>query len=158
MLSKFIFRMNNRFTTDIYPRQKQIPAHNTKSFGLECWQIHLHRSRAASYNSCEVTKNISSGIILVQEPWTYGGSIRSKLRGWKLSQGNTKDKRPRAGHYVTPDITCSLMAQFSNNDVIAMTVRSATREGDRFILASTCMAQEEPAPPEILKKLVAFSD
>ena len=112
--------MNNRLTTDIYPRQKQIPAHNAKSFGLECRQINLHRSRAASYNLYEVTKSTSSGLILVQEPWTNGGSIKSKLRGWKLFQGNTKDKRPRAGIYVTPDITCSLMPQFSNEDVVAL--------------------------------------
>ena len=150
--------MNNRLTTDIYPRQKQIPAHNIKSFGLKCWQINLHRSKAASYNLCEVTKNISSGIILIQEPWTYRGSIRSKRRGWKLFQGNTKDKRPRAGIYITPDITCSLMPQFSNEDVVAVRARSVRREGDSFIFASTYMAQEEPAPPETLKELVAFSD
>ena len=149
--------MNDRLTTDICPRQKQIPAHNTKSFGLECWQINLHRGRAASYNLCEVTKNISSGIILVQEPWTYGDSIRSKLRGWKFFQGNTKDKRPRAGNNITPDITCSLMPQFSNEDVVAVRARSVRREGDSFIFASTYMAQEEPAPPETLKELVAFS-
>ena len=149
--------MNNRLTTDIYPRQKQIPAHNIKSFGLECWQINLHRSRAASYNLCEVTKNILSGIILIQEPWTYGGSIRSKLRGWKLFQGNTKE-RPRAGIYVTPDITCCLMPQFSNEDVVVVRARNVRREGDSFIFASTYMAQEELAPPETLKELVAFSD
>ena len=129
--------MNNRLTTDIYPRQKQIPGHNTKLFGLECWQINLHRSRAASYNLCEVTKNISSGIILIQEPWTYGGSIRSKLKGWKLFQGNTKGKRPRAGMYITPDIARSLMPQFSNEDVVAVRARSVRREGDSFIFAST---------------------
>ena len=150
--------MNNRLTTDIYPRQKQIPAHNIKSFDLECWQINLCRSRAASYNLCEVTKNISSGIILIQEPWTYGGSIRSKLRGWKLLLGNTKNKRPRADIYITPDSTCSLMPQFSNEDVVAVRARSVRREGDSFIFASTYLAQEEPAPPETLKELVAFSD
>ena len=99
-----------------------------------------------------------SGITLIQEPWTYGGSIRSKLRVWKLFQGNTKDKRPRAGIYITPGITCSLTPQSSNEDVVAVRARSVRREGDSFIFASTYMAQEEPAPPENLKELVTFSD
>ena len=50
------------------------------------------------------------------------------------------------------------MPQFSNEDVVAVRVRSVRKEGDSFILASTYMAQEEPAPPEILKEQVAFSD
>ena len=101
--------MSNRSATNALSNQKQIPARKTKSNGFECWQINLHRSKAASYNLCEVTKNIRSGIVLIQEPWTYGGAIRSKLRGWKLFQGNKKDKRPRACIYVTSDITCSLL-------------------------------------------------
>ena len=112
--------MNNRFTTDSSPRHKQIPAHKAKAFGLECLQINLHRSRAVSNNLCEVTKNISSGLILVQEPCTRAGSIRSKLTGRKFFQANTKDKRTRAWiyEYVTPDITCSFMLQFSTEDVV----------------------------------------
>ena len=50
------------------------------------------------------------------------------------------------------------MPQFSNKDVIAVRARSVRSKGNSFIFASTYMAQEEPAPPEILKKLVAFSD
>ena len=50
------------------------------------------------------------------------------------------------------------MPQFSYEDVVAVRVRSVRREGDSFIFASTYMAQEELAPPETLKKLVAFSD
>ena len=50
------------------------------------------------------------------------------------------------------------MPQFSNEDVVAVRARSVRREGDSFIFASTYMAQEEPAPPETLKELVAFSD
>ena len=46
---------------------------------------------------------------------------------------------------------------FSNEDVAAVRVRSVTREEDSFIFASIYMAQEKPAPPEILKELVAFS-
>ena len=73
--------MSNRSATNALSNQKQILARKTKSNRFECWQISLHRSKAASYNLCEATKNIRSGIVLIQEPWTYGGAIRSKLRG-----------------------------------------------------------------------------
>ena len=83
--------MSDRSAANASINQKQIPARKTKSNGFECWQINLHGGEAASYNLCEVTKNIRLGMVLIQEPWTYGGAIRSKLRGWKLFQGNKKD-------------------------------------------------------------------
>ena len=128
--------MSNRSTTNIVTNPKQTPARKTKSNGFECWQINLHRCMAASYNLCEVTKNICSGIILIQEPRTYGGSIRSKLRGWKLFQGYRKEVRPRACVNVTSDMTCSLMPQFSNEDVVAARVKNVRREGDSFVFVS----------------------
>ena len=30
---------------------------------LECWQINLHRCKTASYNMCEVTKSVRSGLV-----------------------------------------------------------------------------------------------
>ena len=59
--------MNNRITTNNIINPKKIPAQKTKLNGFECWQINLHRSKAASYNLCEVTKNIGSGKTLVQD-------------------------------------------------------------------------------------------
>ena len=148
--------MSNRSATNSSNNQKQIPSRKTKSNGFECWQINLYRSKAASYNLCEVTKNIRSGIVLIQEPCTNGDAIRSKLRGWKLFQGNNKDKRPRACVYVTSDMTCSLIPQFSSEDVVAVRVKNVRREGDSFV--SAYMALEEPASPVILKELLSFSD
>ena len=150
--------MSNRSTTNIVTNPKQTPARKTKSNGFECWQINLHRCMAASYNLCEVTKNICSGIILIQEPWTYGGSVRSKLRGWKRFQGYRKEVCPRACVNVTSDMTCSLMPQFSNEDVVAVRVKNVRREGDSFVFVLAYMALEEPAPPVILKELLSFSD
>ena len=150
--------MSNRSATNALSNQKQIPARKTKSNGFECWQSNLHKSKAASYNLCEVTKNIRSGIVLIQEPWTYGGAIRSKLRGWKLFQGNKKYKRPRACIYVTSDMTCSLIPQFSSEDEVAVRVKNVRREGDSFAFVSAYMSLEEPAPPVILKELLSFSD
>ena len=145
--------MSNRSATNPSINQKQTPARKTKSNGFECWQINLHRSKAASYNLREVTKKIRSSTVLFQEPWTDGGAIRSKLRGWKLFQGNKKGKRPRACIYVTSDITCFLIPQFSSEGVVAVRVKNVRREGNSIVFVSAYMALEEPAPPVILKKL-----
>ena len=150
--------MSNRSITNILINQKQIPARKIKSNGFECWQINLHRCKAASNNLCELTKNICSGIILVLEPWTYGGAITSKLRGWKLFQGNENDNYPRACIYVTSNMTCSLIPQFSSEDMVAVRVKNVRREEDSFIIASAYMTLEEPATPVILKELLSFSD
>ena len=63
---------------------KAITAPKLSLHNLECWQINLHRCKAASYSMCEVTKKVHSGLVLAQEPWTYATKIRSKLRGWNL--------------------------------------------------------------------------
>ena len=132
--------MSNRSTANASINQKQISARKTKSNGFECWQINFHRCKAAGYNLCEVTKNIRSGIVLIQEPWTYVGAIRNKLRRWKLFQGNKKDKRPRACIYVTSDMTCFLIPQFASEDVVAVRVKNVRREGDSFVFVSANMA------------------
>ena len=61
----------------------------------ECWQINQQKCKAASYNMCEVIKNVRLGLVLAQEPWTYDTKIRSKLVGWNLFQGIEKGNRSR---------------------------------------------------------------
>ena len=34
---------------------------------LKCWQINQHRCKTASYNMCEVTKSVRSGLVLAQQ-------------------------------------------------------------------------------------------
>ena len=55
-------------------------------------------------------------------------------------------------------MTCSLIPQFSNEDVVAKRVKNVRREGDSFVFVSAYTALEEPAPPVILKELLSFSD
>ena len=55
-------------------------------------------------------------------------------------------------------MTCFLMPQFSNEDVVAVRVKNVRREGDSFVFVSAYMALNEPAPPVILKELLSFSD
>ena len=125
---------------------------------LECWQINLHRCKAASYNMCEVTKNVRSGLVLAQKPWTYATIIRSKLRDWNLFPGIEKVNRPRACIYATPDLCCSLIPMFSNEDIVAVRVNNVCQSGDSFVFVSAYMAAEEPAPPNLLRDLLVFAE
>ena len=103
---------------------KAITAPKLSLHNLKCWQINLHRCKAASYNMCEVTKNVRSGLVLAQEPWTYATKIRSKLRGWNLFQEIEKGNRPRACNYAAPDLCCSLIPMFLNEDIVAIRVNN----------------------------------
>ena len=55
-------------------------------------------------------------------------------------------------------MTCSLIPQFSSEDVVAVRVKNVRREGDSFVFVSGYVALEEPAPSVILKELLSFSD
>ena len=107
---------------------------------------------------CEVTKSVRSGLMLVQEPWTYATKIRSKLRGWNLFQGIGKSNRRWACIYATPDLCCSLISMFSNKDIVAIRVNNVCRKGDSFVFTSAYMAAEEPAPPNLLRNLLVFAE
>ena len=135
---------------------KAITAPKLSLHNLECWQINLHRCKAASYNMCEVTKNVRSGLVLAQEPWTYTTKIRSKLQDWNLFQGIETGNRPRACIYATPDLCCSLIPMFSNENVVAVRVKNVCPSGNSFVFVSAYMAAEEPAPPNLLRDLLVF--
>ena len=105
--------MAQSYSGQLDKSNKIITAPKLSLHNLEFWQINLLRCKAASYNMCEVTKNVRSGLVLVQEPWTYAPKIRSKLRGWNLFQGIEKGNRPRACIYATLDLSSSLIPMFS---------------------------------------------
>ena len=60
--------------------------------------------------------------------------------------------------YVTSHMTCSLIPQFSSEDVAAVRIKNVRREGDSFIFVLAYMALEQPVPPVILKELLSFRD
>ena len=107
---------------------------------------------------CEVTKDVRSGLVLAQEPWTYATKIRSKLRDWNLFQGIEKGNRPRACIYATPDLCCSLIPMFSNEDIVSVRVNNVCQSGDSFVFVSAYMAAEEPALPNLLRDLLVFAE
>ena len=136
---------------------KAIMAPKLSLHNLECWQINLHKCKATSYNMCEVTKNVRSGFVSAQEPRTYATKIRSKLRGWNLFHRIEKGNRPRACIYATPDLCCSLIPMFSNQDIVAVRVNNVCQSGESFVFVSAYMAADEPAPPNLLRNLLVFA-
>ena len=47
---------------------------------------------------------------------------------------------------------------FSNEDIVAIRVNNVCREGDSFVFVSAFMAAEEPAPPNLLRDLLVFTE
>ena len=47
---------------------------------------------------------------------------------------------------------------FSNEDIVAIRVNNVCRKGDSFVFVSAYMAAEEPAPPNLLRDLLVFTE
>ena len=47
---------------------------------------------------------------------------------------------------------------FSNEDIGVIKVNNVCRKGDSFVFASAYMAAEEPAPPNLLRDMLVFTD
>ena len=69
-----------------------------------------------------------------------------------------KGNRPQACIYVTPDLCCSLIPMFSNEDLVAIRVNNVCQKGDSFVFVSAYMAAEEPPPPNLLRDLLVFTE
>ena len=61
--------------------------------------------------------------------------------------------RPRACIYATPDLCCSLITMFSNEDIVASRVKNVCQTGYSFVFVLAYKAAEEPAPPNLLRDL-----
>ena len=72
----------------------------------------------------------------------------------RIENGN----RPQACIYVTPDLCCSLILMFSNEDIVAIGVNNVCQKGDSFVFVSAYMAAEEPAPPNLLRDLLVLTE
>ena len=73
---------------------------------------------------CEVIKNVRSGLVGARKPWTNDTKTRSKLRGLYLFQGIEKGNHPSACMYATPDLCCSLIPIFFDEDIVAVRVNN----------------------------------
>ena len=76
----------------------------------------------------ELTKNVRSGLVLAQEPLTNATKIRSKLRGWNFFQDIEKGNCPLACIYATPDLCCSQILMFFDEDIVAVKAKIVRRK------------------------------
>ena len=67
--------MAQDYSRQLDKSNKAITAPKLSLHNLECWQINLHRCKTASYNMCENTKRVRSGLVLAQQPWTCAAKI-----------------------------------------------------------------------------------
>ena len=47
---------------------------------------------------------------------------------------------------------------FSNEDIVAVRVNNVCQSGDSFVFKSAYMAAEEPAPPNLLRDQLVFTE
>ena len=57
-----------------------------------------------------------------------------------------------------PDLSCSLISMFSDEDIVAVRVNNVCRKGDSFAFVSAYMAAEELAPSYLLRDLLVFTE
>ena len=107
---------------------------------------------------CEVGKNTRFRLALAQEPHTYATKIRSMPRSWNLFQGIEKGNYPRARLYAAPDLCCSVISMFPDENIVAVRLNNVCRKGDSFVFVSAYMAAEKPAPPNLLTDLLIFTE
>ena len=69
-----------------------------------------------------------------------------------------KGNRPRTCNYATPDLCCSSIPMFSDEDIVAVRVNNVCRKGDKFVFVSAYMAAKEPAPPNLLRDLLVLTE
>ena len=64
----------------------------------------------------------------------------------------------RRAFMLPPDLCCSLIPMFSNEDIVAIRVNNVCQKGDSFVFVSAYMAAEEPATPNLLGDLLVFTE
>ena len=47
---------------------------------------------------------------------------------------------------------------FSNEDIVTIRVNNVCQKGDSFVFVSAYMTAEEPAPPNLLRDLLVFTE
>ena len=125
---------------------------------LECWQINLHRCKTASYNMCEVIKKRTFRVSVSSTTMDICHKNQKQATRMESFSRIENGNRPQACIYVTPDLCCSLIPMFSNEDIVAIRLNNVCRKGDSFVFVSAYMAAEEPAPLNLLRDLLVFTE
>ena len=115
-------------------------------------QHNLHKRKEANMDISKWTEK--STISLCQEPNHNKGKITNITNGLKVVTGF--GKKPRACIVLHPGIEYFQLNQFSNNDMVAITIKSKTSR--TIVIASVYMPYDSPDPPPsvLTRELISF--
>ena len=124
---------------------------------LNCCQINLQHCQAASYNLCVELGSLQTYVVMVQEPWIYRGTIRGSPPAVSKHVGCGRQARPRACVYTSADLDAWMLPQYSNADVVTVSINNLQGiVAKTVIFSSVYMAEENSAPPRIVEELVVY--
>lgn len=118
-------------------------------------QVNIHHAKAASAVVTRMFTKQQLGIVLLQEPWVFGGNIRglSCKNGkvvWYIRQDN-----PRSCILINTSKNYTLLAEFSTRDLVAIQTRlEYDGRGRDIILASGYFAGDRETPPSEVQNLI----
>ena len=117
----------------------------------------MQHCQAASYNLCNELDSLQTFIVLAQEPWIRGGTIKGSPTTANRHVGIGKQGKPRSCIYTSKDLDAWMMPQYSNADVVTVSINNLQGIIPRTVIfASAYMAEENTAPPQIVEELTLF--
>ena len=124
---------------------------------LNCCQINLQHCQAASYNLCNELRNLQTYIVMVQEPWICRGTIKGSPPSANRYVGVGRGGRPRACIYTSKDLDTWLLPQYSNADIVTVSVNNLQGIIPKTVIfTSAYMAEENTAPPQLVEEITAY--
>ena len=124
---------------------------------LNCCQINLQHCQAASYNLCDELDSLQTYIVLVQEPWICRGTIKGSPPTANKYIGVGRQGKPRACIYTSKDLDAWMLPQYSNADVVTISINNLQGIIPKTVIfSSVYMAEENAAPPQIVEELTIY--
>ena len=124
---------------------------------LCCRQINLQHCQAASYNLCNELDMLQTYIAMVQEPWICRGTIKGSPSKANKHVGIGKQGRPRACIYTSTNLNTWMLPQYSNADVVTVSVNNLQGVIPKTVIfSSVYMAEGDTAPPRTMELLINY--
>jgi ribonuclease HI len=101
--------------------------------------------------------SLQAYVVMVQEPWIYRGRVRGSTPAASKHVGCGRQARPRACIYTSADLDAWMLPQYSNADVVTVSINNLQGiVAKTVIFSSVYMAEENAAPPHIVEELAGY--
>lgn len=125
---------------------------------IRCIQVNLHHAKgASSVLSRRFTKE-QLGVALIQEPWVNHKKIRGLTSpDSKLIYCNSQTS-PRSAILLRRDIKYSLITEFTQRDIVAVTLTVPTTRGKQEVVDASAYfpGDQDVIPPPEVDALVRY--